>query len=183
MQTDNIVQFVGFVTKLKLEDFSSTWEHYTKQFKAKPGSAKLLEVISKTQYKYRYLSQHTGSPGSFRFAFMKGTTSEHFPEQTAKVVQMGGYTPVQIQYNGIKNNKNVKVMAFLDANENELAFYRDQKYEYLNIYQAYYENCSYGYILEFFVDPSDSDTLMENIKTANRVEMAVFNECQLSHAK
>ena len=59
----------------------------------------------------------------FRFAFMKGRSSEHFPEHTAKVVQAGGYMPVQIQCEHDDEEDDVKVIALLVHNETDLGFY------------------------------------------------------------
>lgn len=176
MNKDNIVQFIGFVTKLKLEDFSQTWEHYCRQFKKDPGANLLQSAAEKNNFKYRFISQHHCGTADFRFAFMKGRNSEHFPEQTAKVVQLGGYTTIQTQHDSTDSGKAVKVLAFLDHREYEIDFYKTLPCSSLNIYQAYYENCSYGYILEYFVKADEAEELTTQLKNRNWNESGVFKE-------
>ena len=174
MSKDNIVQFIGFVTKLKVEEFSQTWEGYCRQFKKEPGTSILQAATD--NFKYRYISQHHCGTADFRFTFMKGRNSEHFPEQTAKVVQLGGYIAVQFQEESLNQGDGVKVFAFLDHRETELEFYKQQSYQYLNMYEAYYENCSYGYILEYFVKATEAPELIEQLKAKNRNEISLFKE-------
>ena len=179
MTKDTIVQFIGFVTRLNLDEFAETWRHYTKLFKTKPGQSKLYEAEGKTGTKFKFISQHSCHSDDFRFDFIKGRNSEHFPEKTARVILMGGYVPLQVQYEGKEQRKEVKLIAFLDEHENDLDFYKTLPCHYLNIYQAYYENCNYSYILEYFVSVDGATELAAQLKQRHRVELAIVKECQL----
>jgi hypothetical protein len=49
----------------------------------------------------------------------------------------------------------------------------------LNIYEAYYENCQYACILEFFVKNSAVDELREQLKQITGAEIGTYTECVL----
>jgi hypothetical protein len=44
---------------------------------------------------------------------MKEKNSEHFPEHYSKVIQAGGYVPVQVQSLNDEEKEDVKVIAFI----------------------------------------------------------------------
>ena len=52
----------------------------------------------------------------------------------------------------------------------------------LNIYQGYYENCSYAYILEFFTKASKVAGLTEQLELSNEKEIDVYKEYNLRAA-
>jgi hypothetical protein len=182
MKKNSIVQFVCFVTNLELEDFVVKWEPYAKQLVA-DGEIILQEGIAvKGKNKYRYVSQHTCGTADFKFIFMKGKKQENFPEHRARVVNAGGYKPVQLQclQNEIKND--VKVMAFLSPGETDLTFYHRQNFRHLNIYAAYYESCIYSYVLEYFLQEADAEVLVEQLNTRIGIEVGVYTECPVMHS-
>ncbi len=182
MKKNSITQFVGFITDLDFDEFVVKWEHYAKQFMANSG-AMTLQQEAETKSRYKYVSQHECLEHDFRFAFMKGRSSEHFPEQKVKVVQAGGYTPVQIGCRYHDENVDAKVMAFISHHENDIDFYRQlSSYRYLNIYEAYYESCTYGHILEFFTPETDVPDLLQQLKTRPGTEVAIYRECLVPHS-
>jgi len=181
MKKDSIIQFVCFITHLDFEEFVVKWEHYAKQFMTNSG-AMTLQQGAETKSRYKYVSQHEYRQEGFRFAFMKGRSSEHFPEQKVKVIQAGGYMPVQIECRHLEEG-DVKVMAFISHNETDIDFYSQVSlYRHLNIYQAYYESCTYGYILEFFTPETDAHELVEQLKTRAGIDVALYRECLVPHA-
>ena len=183
MKKDIIVQFVCFSTNLDIEEFSTQWEHYARRFMADPGILILQEAAeSNGRTKYKYVSQHECRKEDFRFAFMKGRSSEHFPEHNAKVVLAGGYTPVQIQCLHDKKKHDVKVMTFISHDETDLSFYHQLTYRHLNIYEAYYESCTYSYIMEFFVHETEAPGLVKHLRSRNGVEVALYKECPVLQA-
>lgn len=183
MNKENVVQFVGFVTKLKPQEFTENWHQYSNQSKEQLRTTKLHEATGgKTTNRYSYLSQHFSDSAEFKFAFMKGKSSENFPERMAKVVLMGGYTAIQLELTRHERTNEQMLVVFLNGDETELDFYREQQYQYLNIYQAYYENCSYSYILEYFVAADDAEELINILKTRSHNELALFKECSLSYS-
>jgi hypothetical protein len=180
MKKDSIIQFVGFITNLEFEEFVAKWEFYAKRFHTASSGIILQESVSKSRFKY--LSQHVWAGKDFRFAFMKERNSEHFPEHNVKVLQAGGYTALQAERRRNEDNGDIKIMAFTNHNENDINFYKQLPgYNHLNIYQAYYESCSYGYILEFFMPETDSLVLVQQLKTRAGTEVAIYRECMVPH--
>lgn len=181
MKKNTIVQFVGFITNIALDEFVTRWEPFAKQFIKGHGDMMLLEQ-AETKGKFKYVSQFDCPQEDFKFAFMKGRTSENFPDHFVKVAQLGGYTPVQIKYPHREDSKLVKVIAFISHNENDLEYYKTLPlYSYLNIFEAYYENCMYGYILEFYSKESHATDLIQQLKERVNAEVAVYKECLVSH--
>jgi hypothetical protein len=176
MKKESIVQFVGFATKLEFEDFAPTWEQFARQFQRGGKGIYLYEGEKKGSNRARYISIIDSKTADFRFAFMKGRASENFPEQNVKVIQLGGYSASQVQFaNGTPKNA-TRVMAFLDPNNHDIAFCKKQAYTYLNIYEAYYENCSYSNIAEFLVPAASAASLIVNLEQEN-IQAAVYKKC------
>ena len=109
--------------------------------------------------------------------------SEHFPEHNVKVVQIGGYTLLQTENRKhIAKNDLTKLIAFISHDENEIDFYTQLPfYNRLNIYQPYYESCSYGHVLEFFVPEMDAAELVRQIKQRRGAETGIYKECLMYH--
>ena len=79
-----------------------------------------------------------------------------------------------------------KIFAFLIYPQTDLNIYRQlHAHSKLNIYEAYYENCIYAYILEFFVKNKYAPELMEQLRRHAAAEIAVYKECilQAVHSK
>ena len=175
MKKDVITQFVCFATNLDDNEFRGVWGQYASEFKT--GKQKIIlqrAVTGGKKNKYQYVSQYTCESENFRFAFMKGKNAEHFPDHTARVIQLGGYLPVQVQSTEEKGD--VKIIAFLSAPETDFSFYHRQTYRHLNIYQAYFENCTYEYIMEFYVQESEAVALIDQLMTRSGIEAAMYKE-------
>jgi hypothetical protein len=182
MNKDSIIQFVGFSTELPLEDFITQWENYTKEFRKVAGSM-ILQQDTARKSRYKFLSQHECREQDFRFAFMKGRNSEHFPDQKVKVVQAGGYSPVQVECKYSEDHTETKITVFLGHDEYDIDFYKKlEEYTYLNIYQAYFESCLYGYILEYFIPETGAAALITQLKARHGIEVATYRECLVPHA-
>jgi hypothetical protein len=183
MKKDTIVQFVGFVTTLNLEAFAPLWERYAKRLMTKKNDTSLQQLGPETKNKFRFISQHEWPDKDLQFSFMNEKKSEHFPEGNVKVVQTGGYIALQVESaHGEEEGAN-KLVAFISHNENDIDFYRDLTlYSHLNIYQAYYESCSHGYVMEFFVPEADTAELVKQLKQRPGIEMGVYHESLVPHA-
>lgn len=187
MNQNVIVQFVGFITSLESDNFIQRWEYYVKLMKEKKMKNTLQKQHS-GKTRYRYISQHSGSPEDFKFAFMKKRDSEHFPEHNAKVVHIGGYTAIQLEASRNDRERNLNLMLFVKNPEADLDFYRKlPEVKKLNIYQAYFENCAYAYILEFFVGEEDAASLVTTLGTRETHarlgdELAMYEEYALTTA-
>jgi hypothetical protein len=181
MKKNTIVQFVCFITQLDFDEFVPKWDNYAKKIMTDPGATVLQEAGSKG--KYKYVSQHGYSEDNIRFAFTKGKSSDHFAEQKVKVLQAGGYTPLQTGSTYHDENTDVKVLAFVSHSDNDLDFYRQlATRRSLNIYEAYYESCTYGYILEYYIPESNAADLLQQLKTRSGIEVAVYRESMVPEA-
>ena len=73
-----------------------------------------------------------------------------------------------------------KIFAFLISPQTDLNVYRQLSvHAKLNIYEAYYENCQYAYVLEFFVKNKYVAELLESLKQYDTAETGVYKECVL----
>lgn len=181
MKEDSIVQFVCFVTPLEPEEFIKKWEPYSKKL-AENCESLLQEAITDKAI-YKYILQYEGSVIDFRFGFTKSRSREILPDHRARVVNAGGYTPVQLQstYGDYNSEHQVKILAFIRHQETDLSFYQQQVYHYLNIYQAYYESCAYSYVLEFFTSTQDAATLLAELKKRTGIEVNAYKESIAFH--
>ncbi|MEI9809882.1 MAG: hypothetical protein WDO16_19570 [Bacteroidota bacterium] len=182
MKKDTIVQFVCFITNLRLDDFAPLWERYAKRLTDKKSDPALHQQAEETKNKFRYVSRHEWLDGDFHFTFMNERKSEHFPEHNVKVVQAGGYLPMDVKRRYTEERGEVKLIAFIGHNENDIDFYRGLSYNHLNIYQAFYESCTYGYVMEFFIAEADVDELAKQLKQRSGVETGIYKECLVTHA-
>ena len=178
MKKDIIVQFVGFVTSLKLNEFIPKWEGFAQKLKGKNTESFLQQHAGETKNKFKYISQHEWNDADFDFTFMNERKSDHFPDHNVRVIQAGGYVPVQIQRKRNKENGDIKIVAFIGHDEREMNFYSDLNglYSSLNIYQAYYESCLYSHVMEFFVKESNFAELLNQLKLRPGVETGVYKE-------
>ena len=181
MNKDSIVQFVRFVSSLEPDEFMEIWRPFARLLCDDRESILLEEMVpAKTSSRLSYVSQHICSPEDFSFAFMKGKTTAHLPEHKASVKQLGGYLPIQIQSPRNNPKVNSRILSFVGHGEMELAFYQQQTFQYLNIYEAYFENCAYNYVLEYFVEPEKATDLLAELNNRTNVEAARFKVCRFS---
>lgn len=187
MNQNTIVQFVGFITNLDMEKFLLRWGYYVQQLKHNHAQP-VLQKQNGTKSRLKYISQHPATQGDFKFAFMNKRDSAHFPEHDVRVVHAGGYMPVQIEASQQDRDRNANVMVLIKNQEANINFYRKLlHYRKLNIYQAYYENCAYSFIMEFFVKEADAADFMLQLNTGNGKpqisdDAAIYEDCQLVHA-
>ena len=138
----------------------------------------LLQQVPGKKSRFRYLSQHEWPDQDFQFSFMDERRSEHFPEHNARVVQIGGYICLQAGKPHPEDDADVKLIAFVSHNETDIEFYRKLPlFHHLNIYQAFYESCSFGYVMEFIVPEKDADDLLLQLKQRPGVETGLYREC------
>jgi hypothetical protein len=176
MREEQIVQFVCFETVLDTDKFIVEWEQYTRH--ANSDSRVTLQQSEKNGL-FRYIAQHR-TAREFEFIFTRTRRSK---SQTAavpiKTEQLGGYTILQSERTGDTNHKENKVFVFLTSNQSDLNLYRQMSYGKLNIYEAYYENCRYAYILEFFIKNEFCNEFIHQLKQYSVEESGVYKECDL----
>ncbi len=182
MIKDAIVQYVCFVTNLGVEEFTPKWEQYAKRLMNKKHDPSLLQQVTDSKNKFKYISQHEWPDRDFNFTFMNERKSEHFPEHNVRVVQIGGYTSQQSNKRSLPEDGDSTVIAFISHQETDIDFYRRLPlYRHLNINQAFYESCTYGYVLEFFSTEKDSEELLLLLKQRPGVETGIYKECLVPH--
>lgn len=179
MEKETIVQFVSFETQGDNIEFIAQWDQYSKGMNKKHQIRLQQEIGSKK--KAKYLSQHWCFDDDFKFIFRKERRSAHFPEVEMRVRQLGGYTTMQVERKDDSGEDENKVFVFVTnqgVNVDECK--QLSHYRYLNIYKAYFESCNYDYILEFFVENSHTEELIEQLKIQNRhIESGMYKECIL----
>ncbi len=177
MSTDKKVQFVCFETTLDKEPFIKRWEQYTRSLHSN------LDVTLQQSEKngiFRYIAQHRFVSGELLFVFSKEARSSRLAQVHIKTMQAGGYSILQAEslHDTIGNES--KIFVFLTDPKVDLKIYKELFAPCkLNIYEAYYENCKYAYILEYFVKTKDSFALLEQLNLYDSVEVGTYKECAL----
>ena len=109
---------------------------------------------------------------------MEGRLSDYFPDHRSKVVQTGGYVPLQMECDTHPAIDETCILAFVRDENANISLCRKLPYHYLNIYEAYYTNCLYAYILEFYVKEENARTFVGQLKKRlDHVETGVYKEC------
>jgi len=177
MAEDVIVQFVGFITNTDFDRFVDRWSFYVKQLGNKKTKAS-LQKLSSGKARFSYISKHPDAQEGFKFTFMNKRDSEHFPEHNARVVHAGGYLVVQKESNEKDRERCQVAMVFIKNQQADMDFYRKLlHYRKLNIYQAYYENCAYAWILEFYIKETEAAGFGLQFTAGMADELAFYEEC------
>ncbi len=177
MQNENLLQFVGYITQLNSDEFLLQWESFAKENRIKDSSVVLQQGIE-TKGKYKFLSIHNCRKDEFNFDFMKSRKSRVFPEQKVKVMQTGGYISIGPGLSSIEEEAELRILAFLSPSIINLDFFNQLPFsQSMKTYQAYYENCTYGHILEFFITEVELPVLMAQLTTGPIIDTAVYRNC------
>ena len=177
MREDKIVQFVCFETILDSEQFITRWEEFIR-----PVNSDLNVTLQQSEKNgvFRYIAQHRSSTGEFQFVFTKARRSSRTAVVEISVKQAGGYSILQSEKIKDVHTYNNKVFVFLTDPATDLTIYRQlSTHSILNIYEAYYENCKYAYILEYFVNNKYAPELLEQLKLSGTAEIGIYKECVL----
>jgi len=175
MRENKIVHFVCFETTLGTERFIKRWEEYSR-----PPECDLDVTLQRSEKNglFRYIAQHRCTAGELQFVFAKPARSSRVPQIGIKTEQVGGYSILQAERMKDAHDDESKVFAFLTHPQADLNNYRQlTTHSKLNIYEAYYENCRYSYILEFFVKNKYIAELFEQLNQYDAAEIGVFQEC------
>ena len=177
MKKDTIVQFVCFESKAPTEEFIAQWEQYSNQVSNYQDV--ILQQELETKNISKYVSQHRSTSNDFQFIFKKGKRLANSTEVEIRIKEAGGYMPVQIEYTGEADTNQTKAFVFITASNFDPADLKNLTgYKYLNIYQAYYESCIYSYILEFFIENSNTQQITDQLLACNIDSRILFyKEC------
>ena len=180
MKAEKIVQFVSFETTLDSEQFIAEWEQYTRPLNSD------LDVTMQQSEKngvFRYLVQHRCASGDFQFVVTKGKRSSRIPEVGIKEKQIGGYSVLQAERKGDTLTGESKVFVFLIQPQADLDSYRMLPHHgKLNIYEAFYENCQFAYILEYFLKDEHISAFQEELKLIHTDMVLISKECNLQES-
>lgn len=174
MNKNDIVQFVCFDTEMETDAFFSLMNNYLRRNKVP------TTVIHEAQNgRFKYISRHFASKNDFHFVFSKAKYNDSSAKPNLKIIQAGGYCILQQNHQPDADTGLVTVMVFLQQGTTDItAFYGMGNYKYLNIYEAYYENCLYPYILEFFTGEYHADELLKELKLQPEFAYAgIYKEC------
>ena len=177
MRAEKIVQFVYFETKLDTKKFIEKWQEFSRS-----DNNEVDVTLQKYERNgsFRYVAQHRYSAGEFQFLFTKAVRSGRLPEVEIKAIQAGGFSVLEASRLDDTHTGESKVFAFLIDPLSDLDIYRHlSAISKLNIYEAYYENCRYPYILEFFVKNKYAPELIEQLKQLGVTETGIYKECAL----
>ena len=178
MKDNAVVQFVGFETAVSLDDFSAQWERFAKRFFKQDIHEITLQQQVITRSRFRYISRNEWAEDNFQFNFMGGRGSDYFPDHRVKVVQAGGYSAVQMEFEQHPDSDVVEVIAFITEEKLDMDACRKLPHKYLNIYQAYYQSCLYAHILEYYVPEPEAAQLVADLKRQFRQsEVGLYKEC------
>ncbi|WP_276502290.1 hypothetical protein [Terrimonas pollutisoli] len=178
MSNDTIVQFVCFVTNLDAAEFIPKWKYFAQKLVVEQFRPALQEKMAKTITRFRYISQHECDEDNFYFSFMKGRTSEFFPEHAVRVINAGGYLPLELKKGHKQTKEEVRLIACINIYDTGLDHYRRLPlYLHLNIYKAYYESCLYSHIMEFIVPAIHAEELEQMLKHLPDTETGIYRAC------
>lgn len=172
-----IVQFVCFETALNTEQFIIKWEQYNRSVNSDKD---VTLQYSENKGIFKYIAQHRFVAGELQFTFTRAKKSSRIPEPEIKIKQVGGYLVVQSEKTSDAHPDESKVFVFLSGpGANPEAYKQLPNHGKLNIYEAYYENCQYAYILEFFIKGKQLTSLLEQLALLSPGETSVYRECTL----
>ena len=174
MRTDKIVHFVYFETILNSEQFITKWEHF---LRSANSDADVTVQESKKNNLFTYIAEHRCNADEFQFIFTKAAKLTRAKETEIKTVQLGGYSIIQEEKTGRANTNESKVFVFLGFAD-DISFYKQmQASGKLNIYEAYFENCAYAYILEYFVKNKLVDDFQKTLHQNSTAAVSIYKEC------
>lgn len=174
MTKNTRTQFVIFETSLEAEPFFERW----KEYKRSPKSDRHVTIQQgKHKKSFRYIAQHRFEEDGLKFVFARGRNNTGAPQKSIKLTLAGGYTLLQSENVNGTNPKDSKVIAFITDPQADLQIYRElAEGGKLNIYEPYYHNCRFEYILEYFVKSDTADVLVKQLESLDTVDAAVYEE-------
>jgi len=165
MENNNIYEFVCFETLLELKDFRQQWDEFAKVFMDKGVQKIVLNKKNGEKNKYRYISKKQWPLDSFQDVFSESKIPGSFAASQVKVIPTGGYASVEIGHDKKAGKTEVQVIAFVHDDIIDIKKLRESKlFKAMNIYEAFYQNSQYNYIIEFFTDKTKQDALVAEIK-------------------
>lgn len=177
MSPNTKVQFVLFETILSAEPFMKRWKEYTRSSKS---DADVILQQSDYNGTFRYIAQHRFAKEEVQFVFAKEKRSSRLAQEVIKSNKAGGYSILQAEQLTDAGPNERKVFAFICDPTTDLMVYKDLSQDgKLNIYEPYYQNCKFAYILEYFIKAKQAESLVEQLKNLDTVDAAIYQECKI----
>lgn len=178
MKKNNIYEFVCFETLLELKDFRQQWDEFARFFLDKGVERIVLNKKDSEKIKYRYVSKKQWPVESFQDVFSAAKLPGSFAANQVKVLPKGGYASIEMGHEKKAEKTEVQVIAFVHDDIIDTKKMRENKLcKSMNIYEAFYQNSKYNYIIEFFTDKAHTDQLVAAIKNEfSKAEIGVFAE-------
>lgn len=174
MPDDKIVQFVTFETILCEREFISRWEKFTR---SDNNDKNVVLHQAEGNGFFKYLVKHSYA-GGFKFIFEKQRRSSKDRQVSIKVVQEGGYFISHLFRGGDCQPDESKVFCFIQNSEADLKLCKEMiRNGNCNVYSAYYENCRFAYVLEFFAKDNRVKEMQQMLTNHGFDCVAVYKEC------
>ena len=174
MAEDIKVHFVCFETTLDSELFMKRWKEFNR------SSYSDMDVTlqkSKKNNLFLYIAQHRFETKDQQFEFAKEPKSTRVVQERIKTTIAGGYVMLRPEFRHEATMGESKIFIFLADAKTDLTAYKTMPVSNkLNIYKAYYENCGYAYILEYFVKNKHAVELTEHLKKYDSSETGIYRE-------
>jgi hypothetical protein len=178
------VQFVGFTSRLDPEEFISLWVPFARKLNASREGMMLDQNLPQEgSQRFHFVSRHSSGPVEFNFAFMKGRDKPSFPENKARVMQLGGYMPMKTPVKRKPTASESRILAFVPHEERDLSGFRELDSFMSNRFEAYYENCAYGNILEYFLPKKQLISAVSLLKSVRGVDAGEYKERSTVHVQ
>ena len=176
MKEEIIVQFVVFETTLDSEEFLLRWGQYEQP--VHNDTRVTLQKHTMKNGKFKYVSQHRCSPEDFQFVFDRERKKTRTAEAEVRKKLAGGYKPVHLESSGAAKPGENKIILFAPDPRTDLnSFMQFTGRGRMNIYEAYFENCEYAYIFEFFVKNENPGGIVQELKSlTSHAEAGVYKE-------
>jgi len=177
MTLNTKVQFILFDTILSAEPFMKRWKEYTR---SSNSDADVTLQQSDRNGAFRYIAQHRFAAEKVQFVFAKEKRSSRIPQESIKSEMAGGYSILQAERLSNTGPDERKVFAFITDPATDLRLYKDlSRPAQLNIYEPYYQNCKYCFVLEYFVKSKLARGLVEQLNHLKIADAAVYQECKI----
>jgi len=177
MTLNTKVQFILFDTILPAEAFVKRWKEYTR---SSNSDADVTLQQSDRNGAFRYIAQHRFAAEKVQFVFAKEKRSSRIPQESIRSEMAGGYSILQAERLSDTGPDQRKVFAFITDPATDLRLYKDLcRQGQLNIYEPYYQNCKYCFILEYFVKSKLAEGLVEQLKALQITDAAVYQQCKI----
>jgi hypothetical protein len=177
MTPNTKVQFILFDTILSPEPFMKRWKEYTRS-----SNSDTDVILQQSSYHggFRYIAQHRFAREQVQFVFAKEKRSSRIPQESIRSQMAGGYALLQAGRLSDAGPNERKVFAFITDPATDLAAFKDLCAQgQLNIYEPYYQNCKYCFVLEYFVKSKLAERLVEQLKNLEILSAAVYQECKI----